>query len=598
MIDVRIYYESKLSKLAEEEKVQKRKLRFLGILRLLLFVMFLLAIFLVIPKSIPFGVSSCILFIGLFLAIVKIHNRQKDRHRHTIVLISINENELKALNHNFSGFDSGKEFQNNEHPYSYDMDLFGEGSVFQYLNRTVTHNGKNLLSKSLSEETIDQDEIVDRQQAMKELSGMMDLLQDFMASGSLHEDDTSDYISLRDWINKPLRYLSKKSLLFISKAFPLALITSIILAVFFPSFRGIPVLIFLLNLFIIAIQLSYSSKEHGLISKRLEALKKYAFLLSNIEKGTYSSGKLKHLYDTLISGPSSAAKSILSLSKIVSAFDNRLNFIAAIFLEGFFLWDIHCMIRLEKWRKNSGANFDEWMDALSEFDALVSLSTFAFNHPSYAYPVCTQTKVLEANQLGHFLIPSDQRVCNDFEINKKGEFIVITGANMAGKSTFLRTVSTNLVLAMTGAPVCADSFVFKPMPIFSSMRTSDSLNKNESYFYAELKRLKEMLDRLKKGDDLFIILDEILKGTNSTDKQKGSQSALKQILKYHGTGIIATHDLELANIEKKYPGTIRNLCFEIEIDNTKILFDYKLREGITTKMNALLLMQQMGILDK
>lgn len=256
------------------------------------------------------------------------------------------------------------------------------------------------------------------------------------------------------------------------------------------------------------------------------------------------------------------------------------------------------MLRLEKWRKNRGKLFKEWINQLSEYDALISLSTFAFNHPAYVYPGFSDTKILEARQLGHFLIPSNQRVCNDFSISRKGEFIIITGANMAGKSTFLRTATTNLILAMTGAPVCAEHFIFRPMPILSSMRTSDSLNKNESYFYAELKRLKEMLDRLKDKEDLFVILDEILKGTNSIDKQKGSRSALKQILKHNGTGIIATHDLELAKIEKEFPERIRNLCFEIEINKADIAFDYKLRKGITTKMNALLLMQQMGILEE
>lgn len=598
MIDTRTFYVSRLNQLAEEEKKQKKRLWLFSMLRLLLFVMIMLAIFLLIPISISFGVTSIVLCIAFFLAVVKIHQQQKNRYQHISVLISINENELKALDHNYSGFDPGKEFQDTEHPYSYDMDLFGEGSVFQYLNRTVTFNGKNLLSKFLSEGTMEQNEIVNRQQSIKELAGMIDLVQDFIASGSLRNDGSSDDFALREWISKPLRILSKRSLLLVSKAFPLALMLSIVLAVFFPLFRGISVAMYLINIFIVANQSSYSTKEHRLISIHLETLKKYTVLLSNIERGTYSGKKLKHLYNTLISGPSSAAKSILSLSKIVSAFDDRLNIIAAIFLEGFLLWDIQCLIRLEKWRKNSGEFFDEWMGALAEFDALASLSTFAFNHPSYAFPEYSASKILKADQLGHFLIPSDQRVCNDFEIGKKSEFIIITGANMAGKSTFLRTVSTNLVLAMAGAPVCANSFVFRSMPIFSSMRTNDSLNKNESYFYAELKRLKEMLERLKKGDDLFIILDEILKGTNSKDKQIGSQSALKQILKYHGTGIIATHDLELARIEKNYPEKIRNLCFEIEIDKTNVSFDYKLRQGITTKMNASLLMKEMGILEE
>jgi DNA mismatch repair ATPase MutS len=237
------------------------------------------------------------------------------------------------------------------------------------------------------------------------------------------------------------------------------------------------------------------------------------------------------------------------------------------------------------------------MKALTEFDVLVSLATYAFNHPEYAYPDIVDIPIIEATDLGHILIPESERVCNDFQIRSEGDFMIITGANMAGKSTFLRTVATSMIIAMTGAPVCASTLRFCPMSIFSSMRTSDSLNAHVSHFYAELKRLKEMLDRLRKGEKLFIILDEILKGTNSYDKQKGSYAAMEQIIRFGGTGIIATHDLELAQIEKKYPERITNLCFEIEIEQAKISFDYKLKKGITTRMNASLLMQQMGIID-
>jgi DNA mismatch repair ATPase MutS len=182
-------------------------------------------------------------------------------------------------------------------------------------------------------------------------------------------------------------------------------------------------------------------------------------------------------------------------------------------------------------------------------------------------------------------------------MDAEGTFVLITGANMSGKSTFLRTIATTMILAMTGAPVCASGFRFRPMKLFSSMRTNDSLNKHESYFYAELKRLKELLDQMRSGEKLFVILDEILKGTNSTDKQKGSKEALRQIMELNGTGIIATHDLELTKIADEYPGRIRNVCFEIDIDKAKISFDYKLRDGVTTKMNALLLMKQMGIIQ-
>jgi DNA mismatch repair ATPase MutS len=326
-------------------------------------------------------------------------------------------------------------------------------------------------------------------------------------------------------------------------------------------------------------------------------LKKYASLIEILEKNKFQSIGLQFITKTLISNRSSAARSIKHLSKLVSAFDNRMNLLAALFLEGILLWDIQCMVRLEKWKLKEGIFFDRWINALAEFDVLASLATYAFNHPGYVYAIVDNTPVFEAKELGHVLIPKHERVCNDFIIQNEKDFIIITGANMAGKSTFLRTVATSMIIAMTGAPVCATSYRFRPMPVFSSMRTSDSLNKHESYFYAELKRLKEMLDRLREGKKLFIILDEILKGTNSRDKQKGSYAALEQIIKLGGTGIIATHDLELAKIEDKYPERIKNLCFEIEIDQAKISFDYKLKEGITTKMNASLLMQQMGIIE-
>ncbi len=598
MIDVRRFYRNKLDQLEEIKKLEKRRLKLFAFTRLILFALVVLAIFIIVPKSISAGLSIVITCLVLFLITVKAYNSQNEKYKHTQALITVNTNEINAIGRDYSVFESGDNFIDHEHPYSYDMDLFGTGSLYQYLNRTVTFKGKELLASLLSKETLESEIIVSRQKAVNELSSMIDLLQNFRAAGSFHKDELSDVELLKEWINKPVQYLSNKFMIFIAWAFPVVLCICIVPAFFLPVFRSISILLFLTNLLIIGTKLTLNSREHGLISKHLKTLKKYAVLFSIIEKGTYKGQKLNVLYDILISGSNSASKSILSLSQIISAFDNRLNILAAIFLEGILLWDIQCMLRLEKWRKQKGIYFEEWMDKLAEFDAYASLATFAFNHPSYIYPEISLTAILETKNIGHFLIPSGQRICNDFEIAKKGEFIIITGANMAGKSTFLRTIATNLVMAMAGAPVCAERLTFKPMIIFSSMRTSDSLNKNESYFYAELKRLKEMLDRLKKGDDLFIILDEILKGTNSVDKQKGSRSALKQIIKYKGTGIIATHDLSLAGIESEFPGQVKNLCFEIEIDNTHISFDYRLRKGITTKMNASLLMQQMGILEE
>jgi DNA mismatch repair ATPase MutS len=354
----------------------------------------------------------------------------------------------------------------------------------------------------------------------------------------------------------------------------------------------------LIQLAVVAYRLKHTTPEHSLLSKRLGVLKKYGNLLTVIEKKRYSALLLAGIGDSLLIGGNSAAVSIQKLSRLVSAFDNRLNLLAALFLEGILLWDIQCMIRLERWKSVQGRHLTEWIDAIGEFDAYSSLANFSFNHQQFSVPEFSDRAIIETSGMGHVLIPPDECILNDFTITNAGDFIIITGANMAGKSTFLRTVVTNMILAFAGAPVCAEKFSVKPITLFSSMRTNDSLNKHESYFYAELKRLKELLDRMRNGEKLFVVLDEILKGTNSTDKQRGSRSALEQILMLGGTGIIATHDLELATIEKLYPGKVKNMCFEIEIDRAEISFDYKLRGGITTKMNALLLMQQMGIVPE
>jgi len=235
---------------------------------------------------------------------------------------------------------------------------------------------------------------------------------------------------------------------------------------------------------------------------------------------------------------------------------------------------------------------------VGQVDAYISLGNYAYNNPDFSFPIKSDNLIVfSAKKLGHQLIDENKRVCNDFILGKRGTVCIISGANMAGKSTFLRTVAVNYILAMAGAPVCASEMSFIPQRLFTSMRTLDSLSENESYFYAELKRLGMLKHRIEEGDPVFFILDEILKGTNSADKSTGSKLFLQRIIQNEGTGLIATHDTSLGNLESDWPGAIVNKCFEIEIDGENIRFDYKLQDGITQKMNAVFLMKQMGILD-
>jgi DNA mismatch repair ATPase MutS len=243
-----------------------------------------------------------------------------------------------------------------------------------------------------------------------------------------------------------------------------------------------------------------------------------------------------------------------------------------------------------------GKETQDWFDALGRFDALSSLAGFAFNHPSYTWPaIATSYFQLSGKALGHPLIRRELCVKNDILIDDNPRFLIITGANMAGKSTYLRTVGINFLLAVVGAPVCADELTVYPAQIVTSLRTTDSLAGNESYFFAELKRLKMIIDRLKQGEELFIILDEILKGTNSVDKQKGSLALMKQLAACDTRGIIATHDLALGALAQDFPHLIKNYCFEADITGDSLSFTYHLREGIAQNMNASFLMQKMGI---
>jgi DNA mismatch repair ATPase MutS len=294
----------------------------------------------------------------------------------------------------------------------------------------------------------------------------------------------------------------------------------------------------------------------------------------------------------------SAAVSVKKLSRLIQIFDSRMNILVGFVLNGLFLWDYQSIYRLEKWKSEYKNLFPVWLKILGQVDAFISLGNYASNNPAFVYPVISdKSNVFFARELGHQLIEEDKRVCNDFTLERNGTICIISGANMAGKSTFLRTIAVNFILGMAGAPVCAKEMNFIPLKLFTSMRTTDSLSNNESYFYAELKRLKTLKSRIENREPILFILDEILKGTNSADKSLGSKLFLKKLIELGGTGLVATHDISLGEMENEHPGVIINKCFEIEIDGENIRFDYKLQSGITQNMNAALLMKQMGILE-
>ena len=542
-----------------------------------------------------FSIAILVLVFGYLLFLFSNHTFKRDFYSN---LITINRNELKASSGDISVFGSGEKYIEHSHDFSNDIDLFGNRSVFQFLNRTCTGNGSDILAGWLSDPLKVSENIYLRQEAIKELSENLNWYQRFIATGMLNPFNNSDIKDLIDWIGE--EDSSLKGFNHLLTIYILPCLTTIVL--FLVSFGlihySVFIILFFSNLAIIGSQLKRTNNIHNRVSGKYQFLSSTALLFSVFGEKSFASTLLAEMRNQLVGSPQSAEASIKKLSRILQTFDSRLNMLVGLVLNGLFLWDLQCVYSLQKWKKNSKESLPVWLNVLGQADALVSLACFAFNNPHYTYPTVSDDQtVFKAFELGHPLIDEGKRVNNNFEIIHKGSVQIITGANMAGKSTFLRTVAVNYVLAMVGAPVCASNMQFSPMKIFSSMRTTDSLSQNESYFYAELKRLKRLKNMLEEEEAVFFLLDEILKGTNSTDKSMGSKLFLKKIIALKGTGIIATHDISLGELETLYQNVVRNQCFEIDIDGDRISFDYKLKNGITQKMNAAILMKQMGITE-
>jgi DNA mismatch repair ATPase MutS len=341
--------------------------------------------------------------------------------------------------------------------------------------------------------------------------------------------------------------------------------------------------------------LRYISEQHQLISKKQAILDQYAAVLAVFNTIDTRDSALLQEEQTRTS---SAHRAIRRLSQLASFFDQRLNVLVNIFLNSFLLYDLHVMAGLEKWKETYKANFHGWIDAVGNIESLNSLASLAFNNPEFIYPapVQGQSLFISATQLAHPLIPAAERVANDCAIGKDQQLILVTGSNMSGKTTFLRTAGVNLLLAQCGAPVCAGDFSFTPMQLLTSLRVSDSLQEHTSYFMAELKKLQRIIHHLQEGTPSLVLIDEILRGTNSEDKTYGSEQFIRKLLQYPCLSFFATHDLSLGSLEKELPGLVSNYCFESIISGDELHFDYRLRQGIARNRNASFLMKKMDII--
>ena len=420
--------------------------------------------------------------------------------------------------------------------------------------------------------------------------------QRFRILGLLYKGKSADEEEIKAWADSPSYYRNHAILRALPFIVPAINIIFIALAIAGIVSGTVPGIIFV-GFFLLSFAFSRGiTKMQALYGKKLQILATYASLIHIIEEKEYHSAALQEIKELVGGDKQTASQAVKKLTALMNALDQRNNMLMSFVLNGALFWELRQIMRIEAWKEKHASELPSWLKAIGEMDAYCSLATFAYNHPEYIYPQITSTPFsMEAEALGHPLMNRDKCVCNDIDIAKRPFFIIITGANMAGKSTYLRTVGINYLLACIGAPVWAKRMKLYPSRLITSLRTSDSLTDNESYFFAELKRLKLIIDKLDAGEELFIILDEILKGTNSTDKQKGSFALIKQFMALQANGIIATHDLMLGTLINLFPEDIRNYCFEAEITNNELTFSYQMKNGVAQNMNACFLMKKMGI---
>jgi len=572
------------------------KVRVVSWLRLTSFLLVIPVFIYVMPINLMVGWFTVLFCLSIFFLLVKQSVIVEKLLKYYQNLVEINTNEISSIQRDLSKFDPGIEFIHPDHDFSYDLDLFGENSFFQFLNRTVTSGGKIKLSEWVQKSSQDAESIRQKQSAINELAESLDWRQKFLASGrNTERNNAAELLIYQKKVINLKHNTFLKIVLAVVPAITLLLGALCVFDIILNAYFYLAVLVQWILFITYSRTISEFSKAFGV---RTKMLNQYSDLLLLIENKQFKSEYLVGQKAKLYKDGKSASQITSSLQKILNELDYRQNILIAFVLDSIFLWDIRCVYRLHKWQNNYGSQLKEWFDVIAEIDSLVSLANLNYNHPEWAVPtIYTEGFLIEAENLGHPLIAKDKRVDNHFTLNNEVQIEIITGANMAGKSTFLRTVGVNLILASLGCRVCASAFSFTPVRLYTHMRTTDNLMKDESYFYSELLRLKYMLDLLRNGENLFIIIDEMLKGTNSIDKLSGSIELLKQLIRLNTHCMVATHDLKLTELAADYPGTIKNQCFDVNLAGDELHFDYKLKDGVTSNMNATFLMRKMGIIQ-
>ena len=587
-------YSQRIDQLKIISKSLKKRNNIISFFRLLCVILFLVTVYFYYHQSNIILFFVAIIIVTIFLVLVKYHDKQRYLTKINHALIKINKDEILYLNSKSIPFDDGIEFNNFSHLYCFDLDIFGKNSLFQNLNRTSTFIGKKMLADQLLN-ILPNAAIVENQIAIGELAPQFLWRQQFMAVSKITLDSKEFYETLINWSRRASKHIPKFYEI-ISIVSPLILIGCAITFLITNNtvFLNYIPLLFLFNLFIIRFFLKQIKAEINDAENIDKIIKQYSLILQQIEKHTFAAGRLLYLQQKLHFNDKKASQHLKKLSFLFSQMDVFFNAFATILFNGLFLFHLHVLKRLTNWKKENAFELESWLEVIGEFEMLNSLANLSYNNRDFAFPELNSNFEISFANISHPLLNSQSRVQNDVTFQPQS-FTILTGSNMSGKSTFLRSLGINMVLAGIGSVVCASSASIHPLPILVSMRLSDSLADNESYFYAEIKRLKQIMNCLEK-ERSFVLLDEILRGTNSDDKRNGTVEVIKKMIQKNAIGAIATHDIEVCLTTNTYPQQLTNKCFEAQIIDNDLYFDFKLRDGVCKNRSASFLMQKMGVI--
>ncbi|MDT8716180.1 DNA repair protein [Clostridium sp. 19966] len=592
------FYVEEKNKNEELSKKIQKEISSIGYLRLLDFVVGLLVsiyIYYINMKVLSMGIT--VIWIGAFVYLVKAHQKAIDKKRRIDTVIEINNKGIARLEGKWKEFqDDGKEFSDAEHPFCDDLDLFGKSSLFQWINSCATYMGRLSFVQYLKKPVNDINLIKNRQQAVKELAANVRWRQKINAEALMISDKSKDPTELIKWAENQEKISEGILTKLIVVICPLITIAASFLLAFNSKFSY---KYFLVIILLDAIILKIDSKNRNAILDTVMQYKKdlklYFNMIKYVEDEEFKNDYLGKLKKGIYINDVKASKIIGELSGIVDYVSDRYN-MGYIIINIIFMWDYRVISMLENWKANYGKELARWFDIIGEFEAISSLSNIAFENEDWCFPeVKDKGAIFKAANLGHPLL-GDKRVRNNFDMESEGSVVLITGSNMSGKTTFLRTIGINLVLSYTGAPACAENMSTIFMDLYTCMRISDNLEKSISSFYAEILRIKDIVSAAKKenGNTIFFLLDEIFKGTNSIDRHQGATVLIKQLSGLKANGLVSTHDLELADLENTM-GKLKNYHFQEYYDKDELKFDYKLRKGVSTTRNAMHIIKLAGI---